>query len=46
MTDRWITARDPREGECGVCPRVELAATDVLGAALVAMLDKIEGVKR
>jgi len=62
MSDRWVMATDPREGEwpermpsycahgvdeheagCGICLRDELSASDVLGAALEVMLDKIEG---
>jgi hypothetical protein len=60
MSDRWVMATDPREGElpdrmpsycphgvdeneagCGKCLDAELSASDVLGAALVVMLDKI-----
>ncbi len=62
MSDRWVLASDPREGEwpeyppdycphgvdlheagCGKCLQHELSAGDVLSAALVVMLDKIEG---
>jgi hypothetical protein len=34
---------DQNEAGCGKCLDVELSASDVLGAALEAMLDKIEG---
>jgi hypothetical protein len=44
---------DENEADCGKCvadqidaTTRELSTTDVLGAALVAMLDKIEGGKR
>lgn len=33
---------DEHEADCGICLRDELTATDVLGAALVAMLRKIQ----
>ncbi len=34
---------DENEADCGICLRDELSASDVLSAALVVMLDKIEG---
>jgi hypothetical protein len=73
MSDRWVMATDPREGElpdrmpsycphgvdeneagCGKCldaelsadpfaGMVEMTADEILVAALVVMLDKIEG---
>ena len=48
MPDLCPHGIDQHEADCGQCLREDLAAstTDVLGAALVAMLDKIEGGKR
>jgi hypothetical protein len=39
----WCHEHQQRGSTCGPCVSRELSASDVLGAALVVMLDKIEG---